>query len=150
CTYALLVVSLVAFSRARGQKGISSFKVGEKGLASVSAVAISPDGKQAAALVRGDPNDDDHHDHIRLWDVRGKKEVARIYPEQEAIRGRLFAYTTDGKSIVCSSAKAVYFYDLKTRKLARSFKTKVSPQLAVLSGDGKTVVCADVDVASYD
>jgi WD40 repeat protein len=145
---ALLLLSSLACA----EEEVASFEVGQvRPTGLVCHVAISPDGKQVAAFVRGTSHEKEERETIRVWDLKTKKEVARIPAEWERGPGRLFTYTPDGKQLVCTSTKAVFVYDLAKRKLARTFTTKAAgPSRAALSGDGKTLVCGDARVGVYE
>ena len=126
------------------EEEVASLSLGVDRTSGVARVAISPDGKQVAALIRGGWDDNERADHIRVLDLKTNKEVARVRPGWGNARGLLFAYTPDGKHLVCSSEEAVYVYDAKTRKLARRFTTRAAaPHHAALSSDGKTLVTGD-------
>jgi WD40 repeat protein len=136
---------------ARAEKQIAVFTVALTRDGKVARVAISPDGKQVAALVRGCADDKEKEDHVRLWELATKKEAGRLYPRWDGGFGQLFAYTPDGKQLVASSMKAVYVFDLKARKLSRTFTPKAAPGgRAALSGDGKTLVCGEKQVGVYE
>jgi WD40 repeat protein len=150
---AVLATLLFSPGVASAPREISSFKIGKHTSVTVAEVAISPDSKQVAALVRGSGSiEDEQDDHIRIWDLKTKKEVARIRPRWKGgWRGQLFQFTPDGKWLIASCNQEVYVFDLKGKKLARTFKPKtVAPLYAALTPDGKTVACAADRVGLYD
>lgn len=106
-------------------------------------MGISPNGKLVAALVRGGGSEEPA-DHVRIWDLRTKKDLMRLRPGWSgSSRGRLFAFTPDGTRLVCSSQERIYVFDLARQRLSHSFKPKsVDPNYAALTPNGKTVACA--------
>lgn len=129
----LLLVLLAPTARA--EKEVASLLLGFDRQGGVARLAISPDGKQVAALVRGGwDGQEKSGDNVRIVDVKTKKEVVRLRPGWGNARGGLLAYTPDSKQVVCSSEKAVYVFDLKSGKLARTFTTRAARPIQSLSG----------------
>ena len=59
-------------------------------------------------------------DHVKIWDLKAKKEAAAfevgfggLFP------GTLFAFSPDGKKIVASSVKGLYVFDAHGNCVAR-------------------------------
>jgi WD40 repeat protein len=146
---------LLAPAAAPAQRELASFPIASLGGRPLIAVAVAPDGKFAAALMRGygkGKGQDVANDHVRVWDLKAKKQAllfqagfAGLYP------GALFAYTPDGKRLVASTSKGLYVFDAKTGRQDKAFEPRLSPSVACLAHDGKAALCAaGGELAAYD
>lgn len=148
-----LAALLLAPAFAPAQREVASFPIGKNTSVRVGRVAISPDSRFVAGLFRGDGNEEEKKDNIRIWDLRAKKRIlifetgfgGGLYP------GALFAYTPDGKRIVCSTNTGLYVFDAKSGEQLKAFETRLSASVAALAPDGRSAVCAAGDLlAGYD
>jgi WD40 repeat protein len=96
--------------------------------------AISPDGKRIVNI--------DHQNRLRFWDVAKGQEVS---PGLDGMEGPVFAlaFSSDGKRLLSGGGwnSAVRLWDIRTRKVVRSFAVSDDPHQSVysvaLSRDGK-------------
>src|SRR5262249_34800659 len=113
-------------------------------------VTLSPSGERVAAVVLGTGQNtgDDTNDHLCLWNIKTKKELARLGSVTRRTAG-LLAFTPDSKRLVCSWEKSIEVWDVKTRKVVKTIKKKPEGN-GVLSSDGKSVILGGKDIVVYD
>lgn len=141
-------LSLTVGNAALAQRQTATFSIGD-GWASARKAAVSSDSKLLAALVEGHSSEKEKQDHIRIWDLKSRKEVARLRAKG-LTAGAVFAFTADSRRLVCSCRSMILVFDLRTKKVVKEIKPKGMDYFAVaLSGDGKTLVVAHDTVEVY-
>src|SRR5204862_1917025 len=122
---AIIVLWLLLCPVASGQKQTATLQASKTGTMDVERVAISPDGALIAALVQSRRNsrEDEKAPHIRLWDARTRKELARLRGDGGR-PGQLFAFTPDSARLVCAWRTAAHVWDVKAHKLIRQVPLK--------------------------
>lgn len=106
----------------------------------VTAVAITPDGKQAVSAAR------DHY--IKLWDLKSGKQLRNLKgPQGHTEWVTTVVITSDGKRAVSASAdKTLKVWDLKSGKVLKTLSGHNDTVLAVaLTNDGQRAVSASAD-----
>lgn len=146
----LFLLPLAIPSEATAQRVKATLPLHQKHAQIAMKVAISPDSKLIAAMITGNSNTDERDAHLRLWDVKTNKEVARLRGKTVGY-GLLFAFTPDGKYLVSSWWKKIHVWDVKTRKLALEISVKdISAEGAILTPDGKTIIAGREKLRLYD
>jgi WD40 repeat protein len=94
----------------------------------VNAVAYAPDGKVVASSYTGSPT--------RIWDAETGKELLRL--EEDSTSSLSLAFSADSKLLISGEPFRVRLWDLKARKVRRTFSTFQNWVRGVaLSPDGK-------------
>ena len=107
-------------------KELATFK-GHTG--GVGSIVFSPDGKTLASA------SEDHT--FKLWDLKTGKDIATF---KDSKGGPHFAFSPDGKTLVCDDGNGVKFWDVKTGKeLPASNKTFWESYSVAYSPNGKTL-----------
>jgi WD40 repeat protein len=103
----------------------------------VTAVAITPDGKQAVSAAR------DHT--LKVWDINSGKQLHTLKGHKEWVTG--VAVTSDGKRAVSTAAdKTLKVWDLKSGKVLHTLRGHQDTVLTVaLTNDGQRAVSTSAD-----
>jgi len=111
--------------------------VGHEGY--VTAVAVSPDGKQAASVSAADNT-------LRMWDTASGEELFQRDVFEDPARGGQATdveYTPDGESVIASASGVPRFWDVETGKKVESDCAFAGHALDLaISPDGKSLAFA--------
>lgn len=93
-----------------------------------SGLAASPDGTRCATVVEG---------RLCIWDASTGAQIARFHSRVEPVPD--LAFTSDGKTLVCSSGGVTRYYDAHAKGLGTiTHPIRAAPSTFVLGGNWET------------